>query len=820
MEVMDKSLQAIRLAYRRLVRKKMVSTIIVLCLSLGIGANTAIFSVVNTLLLRPLPIEDVGRVVFTLDMRTEDDPFEAAILDAIAFKTQSRSFTDVGLGRYEVFHLLGIERPERLSGAAISSDYLTTLRIKPILGRSFLPEDDRAGAAPVALLSHSLWRNLFGGDAGIIGRSVNLGDRSHTVIGVLPEGFDLPLGTKIWVPLAMNIETVPLREQAIHQYFLVARLRQGVSLEQANDEVKIIAQKLEQEYPEHRKGWSIKLIPLRQQLLGDITGNIRPTLFLLMGIVGFLLLITCANVASLLLVRSLARTHETAIQIALGASQRRLIGQLLTESILLSLIGGAGGLLFARLVTTSLMAFKPVYFFAMKDVFQNVQIDAGVLGFTFAISLFTGVIFGLAPAARTALPGSLIFYLKEGGQRAGGGARGRRLFDALIVGEIAVATILLIGTGMMVKSFQRLSDAKLGFQPDNLLAMETYLSESDYPQHAQRVDFTKRVLDQIKAMPGVISAGATTNIPISISSMDATYTVEGKPPLDNAEIAITAHRLVTPEYLQTLGVSLLKGRLIEEQDRADTLPVVVISKEFANRVWPGEDAIGKRVKPGRTPAPTTPWYTVVGVVDDVKEDRFNFRVDRPVWYIPYVQLDNTLPVTLLVRSGNDPSTLVGPIRAAIESLNKNQPVSEVATMQEHIAEFLGPQRFTAMLSSLFAGLGLFLAAVGIYGVTAFSIMQRTREFCIRMAFGAQWGNLVRLVVGRGMRLALLGLAIGLAGGLALGRLLSSLLYQVKPNSPDMLIVPACILLIVVLAAMYLPMLRLARLDPAEGLRNE
>ena len=813
-------LYSIRLAFRRLIRKKMVSAVIVLCLALGIGANTAIFSVVNALLVRPLPVEDVDRVMFTLDMRTEEDPFEASILDANAFKTHGRLFSDVGLGTYEVFSLRGTDRPERLSGAEISSDYLTTLRIKPILGRTFLPEDDKAGAAPVALLSYSLWQSHFGSDPNIVGRSLTMGKGNYTVVGVLPQGFDLPLSTQIWVPLALNMETLPIKEQAAHKYFLVARLKPGVSIENANLEVKNIAHDLERQYPEQRKGWGIKLIPLRQQLLGDITGTVRPTLLLLMGVVGFLLLITCTNIATLLLTRSLERKYETAIQLALGANRKRLILQLLTEGILLSLLGGIAGLLFARFVTGSLMALKPVYFFAMKDTFQQVPISGSVLAFTFGVSLLTGIIFVLAPAASVATSDNLVADLGEGGQRGGIGKKGRRSFEFLIVAEIAVATVLLFGAIMMVKSFQRLNEAKLGFRPDNLLSMELYLSDADFSQYVQRTEFTKLLLDKVMNLPGVVSAGTTTNIPISISSLDSSYTVEGKPANDASEIPITAHRVVSPGYMETLGLTLLEGRMIEEQDRADTLRVVVISKEFANREWPSESPLGKRVRPGHPPAPTTPWYTIVGVVDDVKEDRFNFRIDRPVWYLPYNQVENTEPVTLLVRTSTRPMNLVEPIRNVIGSLNKNQSVSEITTMDQHLSEFVGPQRFAALLTSLFAGLGLFQAALGIYGVTAYSVTQRTKEFCIRLAFGARWADLVKLVVARGTLLAVLGLLIGSAGGLALGRVLSNLLYQVKPTAPEILLVPAGILLLVVLAAIYLPMLRLLKLDPARGLRHE
>jgi putative ABC transport system permease protein len=817
---MENILREVRLTFRRLLRNKTYSAIIILSLALGIGVNTAIFGLVNTLLLRPLTIKEVDRVVFALDMRTEDDPFESALFSVVAFRNEAHSFSDVGMARYAVFSLLGRERPERIRSAAISSDYLTTLGIEPSRRRLFTPEDDSPEAPPVALVSHSLWQTTLGGDSDIIGRVLNLDNRMYTVVGVMPPSFDLPHNTRLWVPLAMNIETVPPEQQSTHNNLLVARLKPGVSFESASVEAREIARRLEEAYPQFRKGWGIKLIPLRQQLLGDIDGKIRPTLYLLMAVVGFLLLITCANVASLLLVRSVERGHEIAIQIALGARQRRLIGQLLTESIFLSLIGGVAGLILARLVGSSLMALKPINFISLKDVFQEVHTDWRVVAFAFGVSLLTGVLFALAPAARTAIPGSLINSLKEGGQRTGGGVAGRRLFDALMVGGIAVATILLIGAGLMVRSFQKLSDARLGFRPDHLLAMEMSLSQSDYPQHVNKVEFLRRLVERVKTIPEVAAVGTTTNIPLSINSIDATYTVEGKPPMETAEIPITAHRAVSPGYIETLGVSLLEGRLIEEQDRADSQPVVVISREFANREWPGENALGKRVKPGNPPAATTPWFTVVGIVDDVKEDRFNFRGDRPVWYIPYVQRPNNFAVTLVVRSVGEPARLAGAIRDAVSAVNSNQPVGEAVTMDDQIAELLGPQKFTALLSSLFAGLGLFLASVGTYGVTSYSVTHRTREFSIRMAFGAQWGDLLKLVLGRGLRLALAGLAIGSAGGLVLGRILSRLLYEVGPTELETFAAPAAALFVVVLIALALPMFRLLKIDPVEGLRSE
>lgn len=815
---MDTLLMDVRHAMRRLLRNKLFSSVIILCLALGVGANSAIFCVVNALMLRPLPpIQDVDRVAFALEMRTDDDPFEATLTSASAFQNEGHAFESMGLGRYNTFRLLGRERPELVSGADVSASYLPTLGVEPILGRTFTPDDDRPGAEPVVLISHSLWVSHFGSDPGVLGAGVNLENTVYTVVGVLPERFDLPLATKLWVPLRMDIEALSLRERFDRSYFLVARLRQGVSFEQANGEARSIAQRIEQAHPEFFKGWSIKLIPLRRQLMGDITGSIGPTILLLMGIVGFLLLIACVNVANLFLARALERSHETAVQVSLGASRGRLISQLLAESILLSLAGGAVGLLFARFVTASLMSLNPVSFNALKDVFENIQLDGTVLGFTFLVSLATGFAFALAPVARTAFRGSLVDQLKEGGQRTGEGAGGRRLFDILMVAEIAVATLLLIGAGLMIRSFQRLSKANLGYRPENLMAVELPLLESDYPNHERRVQFVDRLLEKVRNLPGVSAAGTTTNIPLAVASWDSFYTIEGKP-VDSAETPVCSHRMVSAGYLEMIGVSLIKGRLIGEQDRAGNLPAVVVSKEFANRTWPGEDAIGKRLKKGHPPAPNAVWYTVVGVIDDVKEDRFNFRIDRPVWYLPYGQAPNDIPVWLLVRSSAGPASLMPSIREQVASINRYQPISETVLMEDYINEFMGPPRFTATLSTLFAAFGLVLAAVGVYGVTAYSVIQRTREFAVRIALGARWANLLRMVLGRGLRLVLAGAVIGSAAGLILGRVLSSMLYQVEAATPETFLAPVGILLFASLSATCVPLIRLARLDPVEGLR--
>ncbi len=817
---MTQRFQIIRHTFRRLRGRPLYTLVIVFCLALGIGANSAIFSVVNTLLLHPLVVQDIDRLVFTLDMRTADDPFEASGVDYVAFKNQATSFTSVGVGRRQTFRLLGTQRPEQVEGAAVADDYFTTLGVNAFKGRIFTPDDNRPGTGLVAIISYEFWQNHFGGDASLIGQSVRLNDRIYELVGIMPKGFDLPLSTSIWIPLATNMETLPVQESNRHNMFLVARLKPGISLEQANVEARGIASNLERDYPTHRRGWGLKLIPQRQQILGDITGHLRPAIFLLVFVVGFLLLITCANVANLLLVRALERSHEVAVQIALGASQKRLVIQLLAESLTLSLLGGIVGLLLAHFGANLFAAFRPISTFSFKSVLEHVDIDAKVVLFTFLVSLATGIVFGLAPIFQTSVSGGLIQNLREGGQRGSSGASGRQLLRTLMIAEIVMAVVLLIGAGLMVRNLQQLQNAKLGFRTDHLLALHMHLSPEDYPSHTERADFVKRLVESTRVVPGVTAAGITTNIPLSLSSFDATYAVEGKPLVNMSEVPITADRVVTPGYLEMMGISLLKGRLLTDQDRLDTMPVVVVSKDFAQRAWPGEDPIGKRVKRGYPPREDSPWYTVVGLVDDVKEDRFNYRVERPVWYMAYAQRDLFGPIDLVVRSAGNPSVLTNALRNAIYSLNKNQPIATITTLDDHIADFFGPQRFSAIAGTIFAVIGLVLAVVGIYSVTAYSVAQRTREFGVRLALGASWGDLVKLMLVDGLRLVCTGLIIGCLGGLVLGRLISGVLYEVSPAAPSTYVGTALLLIFVTLVAIYVPIRRVVMIDPSRTLRYE
>ncbi|HKS42451.1 MAG TPA: ABC transporter permease [Blastocatellia bacterium] len=818
--VMGDLLQDVRYGLRLLRKKPGFTLIAVLTLALGIGANTAIFSAINTLLLRPLPVEEIDRLVFSYAMREGFDPFGASLMEYAAFRDRGQSFANVGLATSRSFNLIERGEPERIQSAEVVADYINTLGIKPIVGRSFTAEEDQAGGPSVALIGYGLWQRRFGGDTNIVGQSFNLEGRNYTIIGVMPPGFDLPAAAEIWVPLQVNIDSLPLAQLAVGNSEIVARLKPGVSLEQADAEVKGIARQLEQEHSQLRRGWSNQLVWLRQQLLGDLSGRIQKALYALVAAVGFLLLICCANVANLLLARGVARERELAIRRALGASGGRLARQLLTESMMLGLLGGLIGLLLAYWMTPLLGSLSPIERRSFSAFLHDFHIDAQALGFALIISLLTGLIFGLIPAMKAAGSGELMRVIKQGDHRSGQAAGGRRWLNALVISEMAVAVTLLAGGALMVQSFQRLQRIEPGFRTDNLLSMQIVLSPAKYREHQQRIAFIEQTLERVKNLPGVISAGTTTNIPLSHASFDAVFTVEGRPPVNPADIPITAHRLVSPDYLKTLGVTLISGRLLDERDRAESLPVVVISEELARQAWPGEDPLGKRIKRGRPEQTDRPWMTVIGLVKDVKEDLFNFRIARPVWYVPYAQIDNSLPLNLVIQTTGNPASLTAAIRDAIRSVDPSQPISNVTTIADHLAGVLITERFSAILMGLLSVLGLVLAALGLYGVMAYSVSERTGEIGLRMALGARPRDIFKLVIGRGVMLVVVGLSFGLIGALVLTRFLSGALYEVSPKDPATFAAISLLLGAVALAACYFPARRASKVDPMIALRNE
>lgn len=810
----------LRFAFRQLRKSPGFTLIALLTLTLGIGANTAIFSALNALLLQPLPMTDINRLVFSIALREGFDPFGSSLLEYAAYRDRSHSFANSAVAVERSFNLIGRGEPERVRGAAIMADYLTTLGTKPVRGRPFAAEEDRPGGQSVALIGYALWQKKFGGSSGVIGQSVNLDGRSYNIVGVMPPGFDLPGASDIWVPLQIKIDNLPLTERATSSYDIVARLKPGVELQQADTELKAIARQLEQEYPAFRRGWSVKVISLRQQLLGDLEGHVNKALFALMAGVGFLLLICCANVANLLLARRIARERELALRRALGAGRWRLVRQLLTESMVLAVLGGLGGVLLAYWLVPILGMLNPIQGVSLAAFFHRFEIDARVLSFALLVSLLTGVIFGLLPALKNTAEDELISRIKQGDQRTGGAISGRRWLNGLIVTEIAIAMTLLVCGGLIVQSFQRLQHVNLGFNPDNLLTMKMVLPMSKYSEHRRRVAFTDQLLERVRNLPGVVSAGTTTNIPLEREiSYDAVFNVEGRPPPNPNDVPITSHRIVSPDYLKTLGVTLIEGRLIDASDRAEALPVVVVSQEFARQAWRGEDAIGKRVRRLRA-GQSFPWMTVVGVVRDVKEDLFNYRINRPVWYVPYAQVENSFPVNLIMRTRVNPTSLTAAVREAVRSVDPDQPISNVMTMNTNLGGVLVTERFSAILMAALAGTGLLLASIGLYGVMAYSVNQRMSEIGLRVALGAQPHHVLRLIMGQGMKLTLLGMAVGLVAAWGAARLLVGLLFGLSATDAATFSEIALLLATVGLLASYLPARSAMQMDPVEALRHE
>jgi len=809
----------------RMVRKQPAfSVIAVLALALGIGANSAIFSVVNALLLRPPPFKNASRLVYVWETNPKIGLDRAIVSppDFADWREQNEVFEHISAFRTWFYRLSSGGDPEQVWGVRTSASFFELLGVEPLVGRAFLHEEEQPGRDQVVIISHALWERRFGADSNLLGQTITIDDRPFTVIGILPFDFDL-FGRKraydIWMPF--DFERGRSRRDD-YSLMVFARLKAGVKLDQAQVEMNAIAERLERQYPETNQNRGVKVITLQEnQAL-----NLRPALLILLAAVGFLLLIACANVANLLLARAATRQREIALRMALGASRLRLIRQLLTESVLLASLGGAFGLILAWWGLDLLRAALPA---GVDEIPRGdwIRIDPKVLGFTLLISLVTGVVFGLAPAVQISRP-NLNETLKDGGKSLAGGRRGSRLRDSLVVTEVALATVLLLGAGLMLRSFDKLLAVEPGFDPENVLTMQVWLPETKYTDGDKIAAFYQQTLERIREVPGVRSASGINFLPLSGWGDMTGFAIEGRAAPPPGQEPVAEYRVIDSDYFRVMGIPLLKGRPFDQHDREEAHGVALINEAMARRYWPGDDPLGKRIRPDfpETRTPWRPragkaWLTVVGVAGDVKEVKELGPIDEtpPEFYLPYPQNPSAL-MRLVVRTDAEPMNLVSALRREVLDVDKDQPFTEIKSMKQFISESVFRRRFNTVLLGIFASVALVLAVVGIYGVMSYSVMQRTREVGIRMALGATARDVLSMIVGQGMKLSLAGVGIGLAAAFALTRVMRTLLFGVSATDTLTYVVVASLLAAMSLVACYVPARRATRVDPMEALRYE
>jgi putative ABC transport system permease protein len=812
----------LRYGTRLLIKSPGFTTIAVLALALGIGANTAMFSVVNAILLRPLPFPESNRLtmVWQTNSAVAKMGFPLAptsVSDFQDWRTQGKSFEALSALEGWSSNLTGLDEAERIDGARVSANLFSLLCVQPLLGRAFVAGEDQLGKNHVVLLSYSLWQTRFGGDRAIVGRKLTLNQEPYTVVGVMPPGFNFPsetgapaymgFGTRCeaWTPFAPDAERV--KNRGAHNLAVVARLKPGVSLTTAQAEMHTLAARFGQQYPASNKDWDIQLVSLQKQAAA---GSER-TLTVLMGAVGCILLIACANVANLLLARGLGRQKEIAIRRALGASRWRILRQLLSESVLLALAGGLLGIFFAIWGSDLLLALAP----ASLPRLGEVRIDGSVLFFTFLVSLATGLLFGLAPALQSSRVG-LSDKLKEGDR--GSTAGHARLRNGLIVSEVALALMLLIAAGLLIESFAQLMRVRPGFNPESVLTFNIALPDNPYRDHEKAAVFFADVVRRIKDLPGVKSASAGNALPLSGAEEVDQFAIEGRPVPKAGEAQTANFRWVTPDYFKTLQIPLQQGRRFNERDKWGAPLVAIIDQTMARLYFPGANPIGQRFK-GRNEKKQPILREIVGIVGDVRHSALDAK-PAPHIYFPEAQEGVGL-MTVAVRSaGAEPVALLQMVRREIASVDPKVPIADVRAMEKMVADSVAPWRFTMALLSTFAGVALLLASVGIYGVLAYSVNQRRREIGIRMSLGAQRRDVLQLFLSQGMAMTLLGIALGLGGAWAATRIMRSLLYSVSPTDPLVFLAVPLAFAAVALLASFLPARKAARVNPISALRSE
>jgi putative ABC transport system permease protein len=785
--------QDIKYGARMLWQNRTVTLIAVLALALGIGANTTIFTVVNAVLLRPLPYPDPDTLVMVWGTHPQIGREEMSPPDFVDVREQQQSFSRLAGGLLRTFNLTGDGEPEQMIGAMATADLFSVLGLEPLAGRSFTADEDRPGGPNVVVLGYGNWQRRFGGSADVLGRVISLNGEPYEIVGVAPPALVFPTDAELYVPLALDATGFSRRANSLA---VLGRLKPGVTLAQARADLHGIMERLEQEYPQSNTGWRAEPVRLHEQLVGDV----RTPLLVLLGAVGFVLLIACANVANLLLARASSRQREMAIRSALGAGRWRLARLLLTESVVLAVLAGGAGLLLAAWGTELLVGAAP----AQIPRLAGVGMDPTVLLFTLLLSVATGLVFGAVPA----ISGSRINLadaLRAGGRGTTGGRH--RLRKLLVVSEVALSLVLLAGAGLLIRSLYGLLYSDPGFDSSNLLTMRVVLPRSQYPTPAHWSEFHQQAAARMHALPGVVSTTTVTPMPLSGGVRYSSFAVEGRPPVDPGTVQDASTLFVGEGFLQTLRIPLLAGRGFDDFDRGARS--VLINQTMARRYFAGEEPVGRRLTFGNPADPETDWWTIVGVVADMRHEPVESSV-----YPAIYRFQPTLGTNLVVRTEGRPLALVGPVRGVFRSLDPELPITSVRTMEEALAAALGDRRFAMWLLAIFAGLALLLASIGIYGVMSYSVTERTQEIGIRLALGADRGGILRLVIGQGMALAAVGLVLGIGAGLA------GMLHGVSPSDPLIYISVAGLLAAVALAACWLPARRATRVDPVVALRHE
>jgi predicted permease len=807
---------------RTLFKNPGFTAVAVLSLAIGIGANSAIFSVTNALLLRPLPYKDADRLVILWSrspgLNVPQDWFSPG--QYLDVKTQNSVFDETSISIGGRFNLTGQSTPEHIDGGRISSSLFSLLGARPLLGRVFLPEEDEPGKPPTVILNYGFWQRFFGGDRDVLGRTLTLNGNNFTIVGVMPADFSLNRevmpavngiqNADLLVPLPMSESARANRDN--EDFNIFARLKPGVTIGQAQAEMDVIAGRMKQQYPANYPpdgGLTISVVPLLEQVVGDISLALK----VLFGAVGFVLLIACANVANLLLSRAAVRQKEIAIRSAVGATRLRLIRQMLTESVLLSFLGGLVGVGIAFVTIKALRVFGPDNIPRLDEV----GIDGRVLAFTFLIAVLTGVVFGLVPALRASRV-DLNEVLKEGGRSSGAGAAGRgghRTRKLLVVSEIALSLLLLIGAGLLVRSYQRIGNSYPGFDPHNVLSLRLQLPANKYPKPESIIAFFRRAMERLKELPEVESAAATYSLPMSTVALAwEPITIDGYVPKNGQDFVISNVRIISHDYFRTMGVPLLKGRYFDEHDTKDAQQTVIVDETLVERFWPNEDPIGKRLQRGGSDS----WRTVVGVISDAKQ--YSAEKEPPITvYYPFEQY-GARSMFLVIRTIPDPAQMTTAIAKEIQALDPDMPVYDVNTMDQRLYDSLARRRFAMFLLGVFAVIASILAAIGIYGVMAYSVNERTHEIGIRLALGAQPNNVLQLVIRQALTLTCIGIAIGLAGAIGVTRIMSSLLFGVSATDGLTFVITPLLLGGIALLASYIPARRGAKVDPMVALHYE